>query len=158
MSGGKRELIRQATEALQLKEIILFQSRLVRPEPFPAETDASAEQQARYSVRLERLDPLDQDDGASSLIQCFVHLGTRLISSHDESEKDDTHVYVEIEAEFRVTYELTVDELAEDAMKAFAQFNVVHNVWPFWRQHVFDLVQRGGLPKMEVPLFAGVKL
>lgn len=91
-------------------------------------------------------------------MQCSVHLGTRLVATDDEEADSDAPVYVEIQAEYRVTYEITVKDLGEDAMKAFAEFNVIHNVWPFWRQHVFDLVQRGGLPKLDVPLFAGIKL
>lgn len=158
MSGGRRELIKQATEALRLKEIILFQSHLDRPTPFPDQPDQSAEQQARVSVRLERLDPEQAEDDSPPLMQCLVHLGTRLVAPGNGETESDPPVYVEIQAEFRVTYEISVQDLSEDAMKVFAQFNVIHNVWPFWRQHVFDVVQRGGLPKLEVPLFAGIKL
>ena len=158
MSGGRRELIKQATEALRLKEIFLHQSSLSRPTQFPDQPEVSAEQQARVTVRLERLDPDSASAEVASLMQCSVHLGTRLVAAGDEETKADAPVYVEIQAEYRVTYEITVEDLGEEAMKAFAEFNVIHNVWPFWRQHVFDLVQRGGLPKLEVPLFAGIRL
>jgi preprotein translocase subunit SecB len=65
-------------------------------------------------------------------------------------------VYVQIEADFMVTYRLQA-EIEDPALSAFSNFNAVHNVWPFWRQHVFDIVQRGELPNIEVPLFAGTK-
>jgi hypothetical protein len=42
-------------------------------------------------------------------------------------------------------------------IKIFAELNSVHNVWPFWRQHVFDIVSRARLPHLNVPLFSGVK-
>jgi len=158
VSGGRRELIKQATEALRLQDIILHQSSLSRPTPFPDQSELSAEQQAKVSVRLERLDPDSAGSGAPSLMQCTVQLGTRLVAADDDKAENDAPVYVEIQAEYRVTYEITVEDLGEEAMKAFAEFNVIHNVWPFWRQHVFDMVQRGGLPKLEVPLFAGIKL
>lgn len=158
MSGGRQELIKQATEALRLQDILLHQSSLARPSPFPDQSEASAEQQSRVSVRLERLDPDSAGSEAPSLMQCSVHLGTRLVATDDEKTEVDAPVYVEIQAEYRLTYEITVEDLGEEAMTAFAEFNIIHNVWPFWRQHVFDLVQRGGLPKLEVPLFAGIKL
>lgn len=158
MSEGRRELIKQATEALRLQDILLHQSSLTRPTPFPDQFEASAEQQARVSVRLERLDPDSASSEEPSLMQCSVHLGTRLVATDDEETDADAPIYVEIQAEYRVTYEITVEDLGEAAMTAFAEFNVIHNVWPFWRQHVFDLIQRGGLPKLGVPLFAGIKL
>lgn len=158
MSGGRRELIKQATEALRLQDITLHQSSLTRPAPFPEQPEVSVEQQARVTVHLERLDADSPNSETPSLMQCAVHLGTRLVADNDDEASADPVVYVEIQAEYRVTYEITVEDLGEEAMTAFAEFNVIHNVWPFWRQHVFDLVQRGGLPRLEVPLFAGIKL
>jgi preprotein translocase subunit SecB len=46
-------------------------------------------------------------------------------------------------------------ELDEKALATFANLNGVHNVWPFWRQHVYDIVQRARLPQLDIPLFAG---
>jgi len=68
---------------------------------------------------------------------------------------DKTKVYFGVEATYLVIYEL-VSPLSEEALKAFADFNVVHNVWPFWRQHVFDLIGQARLPELQIPLFAGV--
>ncbi|MEO8460730.1 MAG: hypothetical protein ABI451_09395, partial [Dokdonella sp.] len=65
-------------------------------------------------------------------------------------------IYFLIEAAFLVEYDVT-GALEEDAIAAFANFNAVHNVWPFWRQHVFDIVQRARLPQLEIPLFSGTK-
>ena len=158
VSGGRRDLIRQATEALALKEIILYQSRFVRPVAVPEQAEVAAAQQGKTSVRVERLDPLEVNDDTPPLMRCYVHLGTRLVATNDGDEEKEADVYIEIEGEFRVTYEVSNDTISEGALKAFAEFNVIHNVWPFWRQHVFDLVQRGDLPKLEVPLFAGIKL
>jgi hypothetical protein len=49
-------------------------------------------------------------------------------------------------------------ELSQGAIKIFADLNSIHNVWPFWRQHVFDVVGRARLPHITVPLFSGKRL
>lgn len=158
MSTGRRDLIRQATEALTLKEIILYQSHFVRPVTIPEKTDIDAVQQGKSSVQVERLDPLEENEDTPPLLRCYVHLGTRLIAKNEHDEDEELDIYIEIEGVFRVTFEVSNGNISEDALKAFAEFNVIHNVWPFWRQHVFDLVQRGGLPQLEIPLFAGIQL
>lgn len=52
-------------------------------------------------------------------------------------------------------YELTFGELREGTMQTFSYFNVVHDVWPRFRQHVFNLVLRGGLPKYGRAIISG---
>jgi hypothetical protein len=71
---------------------------------------------------------------------------------------EDPPVYFEIEADFLIEYDVR-GEPSNEAIKLFAEFadlNSVHNVWPFWRQHVFDIVSRARLPHLNVPLFSGV--
>ncbi|TAN04141.1 MAG: hypothetical protein EPN40_00265 [Rhodanobacteraceae bacterium] len=84
-------------------------------------------------------------------MQFFVRLGTRVVK---DVADENPPVYFVIEATFLVEYEM-VAPLGEDALKTFADFNAIHNVWPFWRQHVYDVVQRARLPHVDVPLFAG---
>jgi hypothetical protein len=38
-------------------------------------------------------------------------------------------------------------------VKEFTSFNAVHNVWPFWRQVVFDLCRSARLPDVFVGLY-----
>lgn len=103
-------------------------------------------QSTKYAVS-ER--DADDDENQSDLI-VMVDLGVRLTSPEDEENRT---VYLVIEAQFLVEYTMS-EELDDDAIKAFATSNSVHNVWPFWRQHVFDVVQRGRLPSIDVPLFS----
>ncbi|WP_423906870.1 hypothetical protein [Candidatus Spongiihabitans sp.] len=81
-----------------------------------------------------------------------VALGVRLDKSKAKQVKSQT--YVKIEADFLVLYEVK-SKLSVAELKAFSQFNATHNVWPFWRQHVVDIVQRANLPKINIPLFSG---
>jgi len=153
-------LLREATESLKLRDIFLFQSHMTRPDPFPDDSGAEIEQLGRSGVRMIR-DEILQDDGSSKqIVQFYVLLGLRLAGTgaEGETEGDDAEpIFLEIEAEYLVEYQLANPDVSEDALKAFAQFNAVHNVWPFWRQHIFDLRQRGGLPRIEVPLFSGTQ-
>lgn len=154
-------LIQEATGSLKLRDIFLFECHMFRPEPFPESPEAEVEQLGRRGVRLVR-DQVQETDGSEvEIVQFYVLLGLRLsakASHKDLQEADEPPVYLEIEAEYLVEYQLKDSDVSEDALKAFAQFNAVHNVWPFWRQHIFDLRQRGGLPRIEVPLFSGAQL
>lgn len=162
MNRNNQELIREAAEALKLRDIFLFQCHMERPTPFPEEPNAEVEQLGRRAVQMIRDDVESPDKSKPSLIQFYVLLGLRLAAPGQDNEEDEagakSSIFLEIEAEYLVEYEVTNSEVSQDALKAFAEFNVVHNVWPFWRQHIFDLRQRGGLPKIEVPLFAGTEL
>ncbi|MGB0513489.1 MAG: hypothetical protein ACPGJE_01460 [Wenzhouxiangellaceae bacterium] len=152
-------LISEAAEALRLRDIFLFQCHMARPEPFPEDPASEIEQLGRHGVQMVRQEVQDDDDKVTEIVQFYVGLGLRLAGQapEDTAEKNDPPVFLEIEANYLVEYEITDSGVSENALKAFAQYNAVHNIWPFWRQHIFDLRQRGGLPKIEVPLFSGVK-
>jgi len=158
--SDNRSLISEATESLKLRDIFLFQCHMNRPEPFPEGDETEIEQLGRHGVRLIRDKEGEIDGSVIELVQFYVLLGLRLAGqSPDEDSKNggEPPIFLEIEAEYLVEYQITNPDVSEDALKAFAQFNAVHNVWPFWRQHIFDLRQRGGLPKIEVPLFSGTQ-
>ena len=92
------------------------------------------------------------------IVQFYVGRGLRLIRPAGKDGAGDgaePPIFLGIEAQHLVEYQITNPAVSEEALIAFAQFNAVHNVWPFWRQHIFDLRQRAGLPRIEVPLFSG---
>ncbi|MBL0039624.1 MAG: hypothetical protein IPP28_00945 [Xanthomonadales bacterium] len=71
-----------------------------------------------------------------------------------EPGREDPNAIFIIEADFLVNYEIK-SEIDEECIKAFADNNAAHNVWPFWRQHVFDTISRARLPHLDIPLFLG---
>ena len=152
MEAEHLELIEQAISSLKLRDVMLYGARFSRPAPFPSSSENfQAKQLAKREVRYVIGDaPIT--DSQTTLLQVYVDLGIR-VTGLEESEPP---VFFEIEADFLVEYEISSADLSEAAIKAFADVNSVHNVWPFWRQHVFDLVARGRLPQLEVPLFRGV--
>lgn len=144
------ELIRQATQLLVLSDITLFSCSFSRgAEAADSETVLLQQKRATRFVKDRRSAESTFDD----LLQVRVSLGTRLAFERD----GDTKVLIEIEADFIVDY-VCKSEVGQDAAVAFSEINAVHIVWPFWRQHVFDVVARAKLPPIEVPLLAGTRL
>lgn len=148
MTDNHSELLSQAIAGLHLRDIVLFSSRFERPTPPPESPDVEVLVQTKRQVRFERGETSEAGNVQQHL-QVVVELGLRVVKNTDP----DATVYFEIEADFLAEYEVR-NEIAEDAVRVFSELNSVHNVWPFWRQHVFDVVQRGRLPHVEVPLFA----
>lgn len=77
---------------------------------------------------------------------------SRAVNPSIEAEADG-YVLFAIEAEDLLEYEMLC-EVPDEAICAFADFNSVHNVWPFWRFHVHDVLQRARLPHVDVPFFS----
>lgn len=147
------DLLGQAVASLRLRDIVLYTSRFSRPSS-PSNPLVQGITQSKRQVQFGR-GIVDEEGATKHLLQVLVELGIRIVG--DEQVGDDQPVFVEIEADFLAEYEL-VSEVSDEAIKLFAEVNSVHNVWPFWRQHVFDVVQRGRLPPIVIPLFAGSML
>lgn len=147
MPQDNEALIVQATAGLELQDITLVRSQYDRPSMVLEGTQLV--QQQKRAVRFV-VDGHARE--GQPLLRVRVDLGVRLVNKNDPGA-----VFLIIEADYIVDYRIKSD-LQEEALKAFAEFNAVHNVWPFWRQHVFDVVDKGRLPRIEVPFFAGLKL
>lgn len=151
MTPEEKDSLKAVAPKLKILDVILVRSQFNAPgEPAPESTQAW--QQHKRGVQYGITEPTE--DGHQEL-QVKVELGTRVLISNDADGQDGA-VQFEIEADFVVRYQMS-EPLEEAALDAFSNFNSVHNVWPFWRQHVFDIVQRGRLPHVDVPLFAGAK-
>lgn len=143
--------IHHATEHLKVQDLILFEARFSRPERDPEKMDVEAEQEHKRSVSFFINNGSAADDSTKSL-QVLVELGIRAVAS---GANENAQPFFIIEADFLVNYEMAKD-IDPACIKAFADFNAVHNVWPFWRQHVFDVVSRARLPHLDIPLYSGL--
>lgn len=143
------DLARQAAGSLRLLDLVLHTSKFERPFDQAVETAIDALQQFKRQVDYALADKVEGETTTRVLI-VFVRLGLRVVN---QDALEGQIIYYAIEADYRVEYALTSDAEG-DALAAFAQINAVHNVWPFWRQHVFDIVQRGRLQQLEVPLYS----
>ena len=146
MNPEEKKLIAEATKSLKLVDIILYESRFSRPSDMPDEVEklsSLVKRGASYSI-----DSVDE----AEVLSVKTEFGVRLTDV--ESNPEEADVFIEIEADYIVQYEL-LNTLSDECLSAFSEFNGVHNTWPFWRQHVLDLVQRGHLPPIVIPLFSG---
>lgn len=152
MSHKESSLLNEAVAGLKLTDLVLLRSSFERPADTEGTESESRLGREEVAVDGEQefmcgVHAQDGPDGKTK--QVLVSLGIRLVIPKSEP----AIVLVVIEATFGVEYTLLA-EVSDEAMRLFARRNAVHNVWPFWRQHVFDVVQRGHLPKLEVPLYS----
>lgn len=150
MTEKECSLLKEAIEALKLTDLVLLRSSFERPanseesESIEGDDEGVAEGEQEFMCAVQAQ---NGPDGKTK--QVLVSLGIRLVVPGT----DPAVVLFVIEATFGVEYTLLA-EISDEAMRVFARANSVHNVWPFWRQHVFDVVQRGHLPKLEIPLYS----
>lgn len=152
MNPDEEQCLLRAPASLKLRDIQLFNALFERPVPAFAEERAAARQEHMQGVQYVVGD-VDLDGQQRKILQFRVRLGTRVVK--DVADEEPPVLFV-IEATFLIEYEMAAP-LDEDTIKAFADYNAVHNAWPFWRQHVYDVVQRARLPHLEIPLFSGIK-
>lgn len=152
MSNENSKLLIHAAKHLKLRDIVLDGSDFKRPNQIPeGNPGLNLVQQDMRGGEFVVAGQIDES-GSPKTLRVRVTLGVRIAT-----EEDDPKIFVLIEASYVVVYDITGD-LDGEHLKAFAEYNVFHNVWPFWRQHVFDIVSRGKLPQIEIPLFAGISL
>jgi preprotein translocase subunit SecB len=153
MKSEHKALLDEAIGALKLRDVMLNECTFKRPHAPPQDTDEiEVRQLTKSNVSFVVGDWPGGDEEGAQLLQITVSLGVRVAGMQTENPP----VYFEIEADFLVEYGIR-GEVSRDALKMFAELNSVHNVWPFWRQHVFDIVGRARLPHLDVPLYGGVK-
>lgn len=144
-----KELIREAIKSLELIDIHLYSTSIIRFEEINSDNyPEEMEQQNKISIKAEFLEKADESD-TSKLIHAKVEFGLRFITKDDENKIKNL---VEIEACFIAKYH-QLQEVSEEAISQFIQFNVVHNVWPFWREHAFRSAAQAKLPTPIIPLF-----
>jgi hypothetical protein len=148
MNKSDKSLRQEAAKLFALHDITLFESRFERGDLSKAEGTIQTKRSVRYTKNIEMVDGEETPS-----LQVLVTLGSRVVEQGSEPDDDAAMLFM-IEADYLVKYRITGD-ISDEAAKAFAHFNVVHNVWPFWRQHVFYVVQQGRLPHIEIPLFTG---
>ena len=143
----------------RIQDICLWSDRFSRHVEYqPGLHEKAMIVQARRSKTVEVLEIKDAHDNSFEILRVLVHLGMRAVvgdpEGEDPGEVPEDQILHEIEATFAVNYHIIAKPPAE-FVEEFAAFNCVHNAWPFWRQHVFDVLKRASLPLVEVPFFSG---
>ncbi|WP_340124448.1 hypothetical protein [Methylobacter svalbardensis] len=141
-----KSLIFEASKSLRLKTINLYESNLKRFRDLVNSEELG--QQTKLSIESETLNISDSEQ-QNQTFRVYVDLGVRIVSTTINNNEPEP--IFQIEAKFQLDYELT-GSVEQNALKEFANYNAVHNVWPFWRQYVFSTANQAGLPCPEVPL------
>lgn len=145
----ENELISEAINSLDLIDIHLYSASISRFEEISSDNyPEEMGQQNKISIKAEFLEKEDNSND-SRLIHVKVEFGLRFIEENEESE---INTLAEIEACFIVKY-LQTQEISEKAINEFMRFNVVHNTWPFWREHALRSAAQAKLPTPMIPLF-----
>ncbi len=144
-----KKLIADASQNLRLGNIVLYNCNLTRFKPLPEAGEFG--QQLKLSIQHEKFEAAVLEQSAH-IFRVLVGLGVRIVKV-EESQPEPLY---QIEATFQVDYAITGD-IADEALREFAQFNSVHNVWPFWRQFVYSMANQSALPCPEVPLNASLQ-
>jgi preprotein translocase subunit SecB len=149
MTPETKDQIKQASNSLKILDVVLFESKFERPERDPSKMDRDGMQQFKREVQFF-LPEADVLKDGNLYLQVLVALGVRVVAV--EGTEEDLPVFI-IEADFLVNYQMD-SSLDAECIKAFANYNSVHNVWPFWRQHVYDVIARSRLPHIDIPLYS----
>jgi len=148
-----KKLIKNAAEKLELINILVSKLKFNKDENIELfEYPQHIQQQSILSTNCEKIDYKNKD-GDFSKLRVYVTTGIRAVDDVKKSV-DEIKIFFTIEATHSVDY-LLKGELTKDEIYEFSNFNTVHNVWPFWRQYVFQVVNSAGLPKVNIPLMRG---
>lgn len=142
-----KQLITQATDNLNLLDIVLYKSSFERFADIHEKVQLG--QQNKLAVKADISEAIDDENNTLHLLSVFVDLGIR-VSDLSNKEAESKLLY-QIEATFKVDYQI-VNQLDENALIEFSRFNAVHTVWSFWRQFVFSTLNQAHLPCPEIPL------
>jgi ferritin-like protein len=144
-----RKLISEAIDALDLMDIHLYSTSIKRFEDIDSDNyPDDMSQHNKISVSADFLEPEDENDN-SRLIHAKVEFGLKFLVEDTDSEITNL---AEIDACFIAKYHQS-KEISEEAISEFMKFNVVHNVWPFWREHAFRSAAQAKLPTPMVSLY-----
>ena len=146
--------VRRAQDKLELRDIVLHTSSLERdPGIDPLLYPTHAGRKSKVKVSVDKVSFVDDEGDTIRILRAYVQLVVRGYAENENGPETDS--LFTIQAEYRVDY-LEQKKLTENELDAFTQFNSVHNVWPFWRHHVYETVSKASLPRITIPFFRGI--
>lgn len=155
--GTNAKLLDEAIGALDLLSIQLHGARFDQDENLDVARSIAGELQGMSRVRSVRMEARDDEGRDLEIFRVFATFGIRKlkedVKEYPEHAVEDAAIAFRIESTFRADYEIK-KEVSRESLTEFARVNAVHNIWPFWREFVFNLVGRSGLPDIHIGLYA----
>ena len=148
------QAVRRAQAKLVLRDIALHTSSLERSlDVEPLLYPTRIRQKSEVKVSVDRVSFVDDGDDTVRILRAYVQFLVVALAKDDNGQK--TQELFSIKGVYRVDY-LEAKELTQRELNAFTQFNAVHNVWPFWRQHVYETVSKASLSRITIPFFKAI--
>lgn len=144
------------TGYLQINDLYRWSSKFERSAEYqPRKHAGKTRVQHRHQVDTELLEAQTEDGGSLKILRALVALAIRVVAE-DEASLGHVENLHELSATFAVEY-IVLKDPTEEQISGFCEFNCVHNVWPFWRQYVYETLKSASLPVITVPFFPGKK-
>mgnify|MGYP000591869886 CR=1 FL=1 len=146
--------VQDAIESMELLDLYLNDSQVQRSRDFDLHYPIDEmRQQSKLSVSGELLSKQAEDGGADELnLRAFVSFGLRFVRAEEDADHNDEKPLSELSATFAVIYRMS-RELPDETIQAFIQYNVIHNAWPFWREHALRTASEAKIPRPHIGLF-----
>lgn len=143
-----------AAEHFSLNDIALWTTSLRREAEYQSGIhDGKTVVQTMRSTTAETITAVFEGaEEPMDMLRTYVNLGVRSVFKGDQEQQEE--VLFALEATFAVEYAI-LKMPSEEELQSFVEFNCTHNVWPFWRQHVYDTLKRASLPVPVIPFFSG---
>lgn len=142
------KLLMEATPAMELLDLHLYTCSLERADCdydiFSPEIKKNQKNSAEINADI--FEPIEKTEDSFQLLNIKVSLKVALYNQ----ENQEKPLYT-ISACFLAKY-VQRYELNENALKEFIQFNSLHNIWPFWREHALRVASLANLPKPQIQL------
>lgn len=149
-----KQLINDASKKLSPKSIFICASNILVDEEYDdQDLEVIKEIQSLKGTSHLNVEELESDSGEDESkityrYNYFYNVGIRCTDKSEEIK-----VHFEIKAKFKVTY-MSEIELDQECASEFAQYNVGHTVWPYWREYVQSSCNRLGISNIEVPFYS----
>ena len=143
-----KKLIKITCEKLDLVDIYLYSSKVHRfEEIYESDYPEGMLQMMKRKISAQIKESVEDDSLKFLLVQ--ITLGVRFAV---KDEKDEVIPLSEVEACFVAKY-LANSALSKEEVTEFSEYNAMHNVWPFWREHAFRMSREARLPVPSIPFY-----
>lgn len=163
----KNDLVKKAIECLTIQDVYLRECVIKQKDEFDPKIPKYAEIEAQFLHRpleTSRLSvSIDGQDKPIDLLKAKFEGIFRILPPRNSPEMENVdiqnlelpneQVLVEVRAVFIAEYLIIKDDLSEDAISEFSQFNVGYHVWPYWRELTQSISNRLRLPPIIPPLY-----
>ena len=146
-------LIKEAGDCLKLHSMALVGETLRTAQGIHPEFHNFSEIAVQLKNESGQWQPVQTENEDAPSFLVFRHvLAMRLLDEVTTDDDGNPLVLLEIQATYRVGYSVGDTVHSDEAISKFAEYNVPHHIWAFWREHVSTMVSKAGYPPVLLPL------